>query len=99
MDACHAQTKDLDDRRLTEPWQRTLSRVGARTRTLFDAGRHVCNGVSGRLRHELRFTLLGGVRILDRLEGADYDVFAVRPALGVRDAPALAFRALFWSRA
>jgi hydroxysqualene synthase len=99
MDACHADTQDLDDRRLTEPWQRTLTRVGARTRTLFGAGRQVCNGVSGRLRHELRLTWLGGVRILDRLERADYDVFAVRPTLGVRDAPALAFRALFWSRA
>ncbi len=99
IDACHAHTEDLDDRRLTEPWQCSLSLVAARTRALFNTGRHVCNGVSGRLRHELRLTWLGGVRVLDRLERADYDVFAVRPTLGVRDAPALAFRALFWSRA
>ena len=99
VDACHADIQDLDDRRLTEPWQRALTRVAARTRDLFGAGRHVCNGVRGRLRHELRFTWLGGVRILDRLERADYNVFAIRPTLGVRDAPALAWRALWWSRA
>ncbi len=35
----------------------------------------------GRLRYELRATWLGGVRILDRLEEVDFDVFTHRPTL------------------
>jgi phytoene/squalene synthetase len=88
--------EDLDERRLTEPWQRVLRRMAARTRESFQAGRAVCDGVRGRLRHELRFTWLGGMQILDRLEKADYNVFAGRPALGVADAPTIVWRAIWW---
>ena len=45
-----------------------LRAMAQRTRALFEAGRPVCDGVSGRLRWELRVTWLGGMRILDRLE-------------------------------
>jgi phytoene/squalene synthetase len=91
--------QDLDDRRMTEPWQRVLTRVAARTRQSFEAGRDVCDGVRGRLRHELRATWLGGTRVLDRLERINYDVFTIRPSLGLADVPSLALRALFWRRA
>ncbi|HKY19666.1 MAG TPA: squalene synthase HpnC [Vicinamibacterales bacterium] len=96
VEACHARMQDLDDRRLTEPWQRALRGVTARTRDLFEAGRHCCDGVSGRLRHELRLTWLGGMRILDRVERVDHDVFLFRPTLGLLDAPPLLWRALWW---
>jgi len=99
VDAFEARMQDLDDRRLTEPWQRALNRVSGRTRELFGDGRHVCDGVRGRLRHELRFTWLGGVRILDRLERVDYNVFMFRPALGLADIPFLVSRAVLWGRA
>ena len=96
VEACHARMQDLDERRLTEPWQRALSGVTARTRELFWAGRDVCDGVRGRLRHELRLTWLGGTRILDRLERVDYNVFIFRPTLGAADVPPLLWRALVW---
>jgi hypothetical protein len=54
VDAEGARLQDLDDRRMTEAWQRTMRRVAARTRQSFDAGRDVCDGVRGRLRYELR---------------------------------------------
>jgi squalene synthase HpnC len=96
VDAENARIQDLDDRRITESWQRVLTRVTARTRQSFDAGRVVCDGVRGRLRYELRLTWLGGTRILDRLERVDYDVFMCRPALRLADMPPLALRALLW---
>jgi hydroxysqualene synthase len=96
VDAEGARVQDLDDRRLTESWRRVLVRVAARTRLSFDAGRDVCDGVRGRLRHELRFTWLGGTRILDRLDSVDYNVFLSRPALGATDVPSLLWRALMW---
>jgi squalene synthase HpnC len=91
-----AGVEDLDARRMTEPWRRVMRRVAARTRLSFDAGRDVCDGVGGRLRHELRFTWLGGTRILDRLAEVDYDVFLRRPTLGMADVPSLLVRALRW---
>jgi phytoene synthase len=96
IEAEHAPLEDLDGRRLSEPWRRVLRRVAGRTRSSFAEGREVCDGVRGRLRHELRVTWLGGMQILDRLEAIDYDVFAARPTLGLADAPSLVWRALLW---
>jgi hypothetical protein len=81
---------------LSEAWRGAMARVGRRTRPLFCAGRHVCDAVHGSLRHQLRLTWLGGTRILDQLEHAQYNVFVSRPALGFRDAPSLAWGALLW---
>ena len=97
VDACHARVQDLSDRRMTEPWQRAIQRVAGRTRDSFRAGRGVCDGVSGRLRYELRLTWLGGMRILEHLEHADFDVFVSRPQLGPRDALPLVWRTLTWN--
>ena len=99
IDAEGASILDLEDRRLTEPWQRVMKRVAARTRTSFEAGRDVCDGVRGRLRYELRLTWLGGTRILDRLDRANYNVFMFRPTLGMMDMPSLVVRALLWKGA
>jgi phytoene synthase len=67
-----------------------------RTRALFAKGRPVADGVRGRLRWELRATWLGGVRILDRVEAARFDVFRSRPQLGAADAAVITWRALSW---
>jgi phytoene synthase len=56
----------LDRGELTDQWRLALSQSSVRTRELFDRGRAVCDGVSGRLRYELRATWLGGLRVLDR---------------------------------
>jgi len=57
----------------------------------------VADGVRGRLRWELRATWLGGTRILDKLEAADYDVFIRRPALTRADVPPILWHTLFWT--
>ena len=95
--ATGASEQDIAERRLTPEWRETLSRVAARTRVFFDEGRDITSLVSGRLRWELRLTWLGGVRILDRVERANFDVFAHRPTLSVTDAPWIAWRALAWN--
>src|SRR5688572_19730423 len=96
VDAEGARVQDLDDRRVTGPWQRVLRRVAGRTRMSFDEGRDVCDGVRGRLRYELRVTWLGGTRILDRIDHSGYNVFMSRPTLGIVDIPSLLVRALLW---
>ncbi len=87
---------DLDRGDWTPAWRLVLGEMGRRTRALFDEGRPVCDGVAGRLRLELRFTWLGGCRILDKLETRGFDVFAGRPTLGASDLPVLLWQAAAW---
>jgi len=96
MRAAGADIEDLRRFRLTPEWRRAMEAAGARTRALFVAGRPVADAVRGRLRWELRATWLGGMRILDRLAAAGYDVFAARPKLGALDAVVIAGHALVW---
>ena len=98
VEAAGALLEDLDARRMTAEWQQALGRAAARTRQMFGAGRGVCDGVSGRLRIELRLTWAGGVRILDEVERAGFDVFRQRPTIGPGDAPALLWQTVTWRR-
>jgi squalene synthase HpnC len=91
-----AREEDLAAGRMTPEWRAVMRQMIVRTRELFAAGRGVCDGVSGRLRWELRLTWLGGSRILDKLEAAGGDVFTHRPTLGRGDVPALLRDAIFW---
>jgi hypothetical protein len=52
--------------------------------------------VSGRLGFELRFTWLGGSRMLDLVEGTGAALLTRRPSLGMRDAPSICWRAVRW---
>jgi squalene synthase HpnC len=92
-----ARESDLDRGGMTSEWRVALQEATQRTRELFRAGRPVCDAVRGRLRWELRFTWLGGMRILENLEAAGFDVFRHRPTLTAADAPVLGWRALRWS--
>ena len=112
-DACGARDADLDRALaaistspavativpMPEAWKTALREMTQRTRRLFTDGRPVCDGVQGRLKYELRLTWLGGTRILDRLERADFEVFANRPTLTARDIAPLVWRTASWTGA
>jgi phytoene synthase len=94
--AAGADLADLDAGVMSPAWNATLRECTAVTRRLFAAGRPVCDVLTGRLRYELRGTWLGGVRILDKLEQVDFDVFDRRPTLTTSDAMMIGLRALTW---
>ena len=96
--AAGALESDLAARRMTPSWREALKDAVERTRALFEAGAPVCDGVRGRLRWELRATWLGGTRILDKLEAANFDMFAHRPKLTGMDVPVIAWRTATWTR-
>jgi squalene synthase HpnC len=94
--ACGAREFELGTGPMSSAWSLALARSVAITREMFEAGRDVCDGVTGRLRMELRFTWLGGVRILERVEQDRGRLLDHRPALGARDVPLLVWRAARW---
>jgi phytoene synthase len=96
-DRVGAREEDLAARRMTSEWRAVMQTMAERTRALFAEGRPVCDGVRGRLRWELRFTWLGGSRILDELERGQFDVFRHRPRLGARDVIGLVRDAVLWT--
>jgi squalene synthase HpnC len=98
IQAAGADERDLGRRRMTPEWRHALGDAARRTRDLFTAGRPIADAVRGRLRYELRATWLGGVRILDRLEAAGFDVFHRRPTLGWGDAIPIGWNLIAWRR-
>jgi squalene synthase HpnC len=94
--AAGADEAELARGAVTEAWARALERCLNLTRELFREGRAVCDGVRGRLRAELRFTWLGGMRVLERVEHERLALFERRPALGAADVPVLLWRAVRW---
>ena len=94
--ACGADERQLSSSAMGDAWARAIERCVAFTRERFAEGRAVCDGVRGRLRWELRFTWLGGSRILERVERGRFTLMTARPALSAADAPLLLARALTW---
>lgn len=78
-------------------WQRLMQAQVLRTRALFYQGMPLVKRLPGRIGWELRLIVLGGLRILERLDHVQYDVFGARPKLGKGDWLLLASR-LFTTR-
>lgn len=93
-----ASLDDLDASRPTPEWADALAQCVATTRTCFEQGRLVCDGVRGRLKLELRLTWLGGSRILDQVEALGSRVLSDRPSLGAGDVPSILWKAARWER-
>jgi squalene synthase HpnC len=69
-----------------------------RTRNLMLSGASLAFDLPGRIGFELRLVIQGGLRILERIEAVDYDVFTRRPVLGRIDWLMLFGRATTMSR-
>jgi squalene synthase HpnC len=94
--SCRAREMDLNGPSFNDAWAAAMRQCIGVTRAQFEAGRAVCDGVSGRLRFELRLTWHGGMRILDLVERAGAALRTERPKLGTRDIPLLLWRAARW---
>ena len=65
-----------------------------RARTLMLSGAPLGRDLPGRIGLEIRTIVAGGLRILDKIEAVEYDVFNHRPVLGLLDWPRLLWKAL-----
>ena len=75
-------------------WRFLMQFQVARARSLMLKGASLATHVGGRLGWELRFIVHGGLRILEKIEAVNYDVFNRRPTLKKYDWLLLGWRAL-----
>lgn len=87
---------DIAAQRCTEPWRALLGFQVRRARDLMLAGAPLARHLPGRIGWELRLVVLGGLRTLEKIEAAGYDVFRRRPALNRGDWALIAGRALHY---
>jgi squalene synthase HpnC len=80
--------------RCDDNWRALMAFQVKRTRALMFAGAPLGRALPGRLGLEIRATVQGGLRILEKIERAGYDVFRRRPVLGWFDWPLVVARAL-----
>ncbi len=83
---------------VTANWQALLAFEVQRARAMMLEGAPLARALPGRIGWELRLVVLGGLRILERIEAVGYDVFRHRPTLGRNDWLRLGWRALTFGR-
>jgi squalene synthase HpnC len=86
--------RHLAEARCDAAWRALLEFQVRRTRELMRSGAPLGRRLPGRIGLEIRATLQGGLRILEKIERAGYDVFRRRPVLKWYDWPVVAARAL-----
>lgn len=84
----------IDARRCDDAWRTLMRHQCDRTRALMLEGAPLSRSLEGRARWEIAITVQGGLRILEKLTAAGYDMFRRRPKLKWFDWPLLAWRAL-----
>lgn len=84
---------DIAAGRLTDAWRALMAFEVGRARALLHFGAPLALRLPGRIGWELRLVVQGGLRILERIESAGFDVFHARPTLGKSDWLLMAWRA------
>jgi squalene synthase HpnC len=85
--------EDIAACRLDSAWEALMRDVIGHARALLHSGAPLARRLPGRIGLELRLVVQGGLRILERIEQARYDVFMNRPELGAKDWGVMIWRA------
>ncbi len=80
-------------RKCDPAWQRLLAFQCDRAKEMMLAGSPLTKSLAGRVALEIAVTVQGGLRILEKIAAAGYDVFRCRPVLRWYDWPLLLWRA------
>jgi len=85
--------RHIAEGRCDAAWRSLLAFQVERARAMILRGMPLARSLPGRVGLEIRATIQGGLRILEKIERVDYDVFRRRPVLGALDWPLLLLRA------
>jgi len=86
--------RHLKERICDSAWQALMRFQVDRARALMLSGAGLGKTLPGRVGLEIRATVQGGLRILEKIERAGYDVFRHRPVLNPLDWPLLLLKAV-----
>jgi squalene synthase HpnC len=86
--------RHVAEQRCDRNWIALMQFQTGRARELLRSGAPLGRALPGRIGLEIRATVQGGLRILEKLEGAGYDMFQHRPILKWHDWPVILARAL-----
>jgi phytoene synthase len=86
--------RHLVEQRCDDAWRGLMAFQVRRAREMILLGAPLGQSLPGRIGLEIRATVQGGLRILEKIERAGYDVFRRRPVLHWFDWPLLLTRAL-----
>jgi squalene synthase HpnC len=86
--------RHIAEQRCDEAWRALIRFQVERSRDMMQSGAPLGRALPGRVGLEIRATVQGGLRILEKLESAEYDMFRHRPVLKWHDWPAIMARAL-----
>lgn len=84
----------LKERICDQAWRALMKFQVERTRQMMLSGSALGHALPGRIGLEIRATIQGGLRILEKIELVGYDVFRRRPKLHAFDWPLLLLRAV-----
>ena len=82
--------------RADDRWRDLMAFQCQRARAMMRSGTPLGSRLPGRFGLEIRAICAGGLRILDKIEAVEGDVFARRPVLGKPDWARVLWRAFFW---
>ena len=94
MAAHHVTEAHLRERICDAAWRSLMAFQVERSRALLLSGANLGRMLPGRIGLETRATMQGGLRILEKIEQAGYDVFRRRPVLRGLDWPVLLVKAV-----
>jgi phytoene synthase len=80
---------------IDDNWRALMQFQIDRARDLMHRGAPLGRAIPGRIGLELRIVVAGGLRILEKIEAVDFDIFTRRPVLRALDWPLISCRALF----
>jgi squalene synthase HpnC len=85
--------RHIAEGRCDAAWRALLAFQVNRSREMILRGQPLARSLPGRIGLEIRATIQGGLRILEKIERVDFDVFRRRPVLGAFDWPLVLLRA------
>jgi squalene synthase HpnC len=91
---CGVTERHIAERRCDAAWRALVGMQVERTRAMLEAGAPLGRRLPGRIGLEIRATVQGGLRVLEKLVAAGYDMFHRRPVLRWYDWPLMLARAL-----
>jgi squalene synthase HpnC len=93
LDRFGVTVTQIDAAKADDAWRALMAFEVDRARALMEAGAPLALRLPGRIGWELRLIVQGGLRILERIEAVDYDVFRRRPRLEPADWIRMGWRA------